>query len=113
MPVYKCPRCGRTVVLPEGTYYCKKCGPEAIMEAITKSSAEKLTKKIREVIYSGKSISDSTCIPFEKDVEFIAREFKISKREAENLIEKTLKEEEKKDYPKMFKFFNLLCYGWE
>ena len=34
MPVYKCPRCGRTVVLPEGTYYCKRCGPEAIMEKI-------------------------------------------------------------------------------
>jgi len=82
------------------------------MEAVTKASPEELTEKVLEVIYSGESISDSTCIPFEKAVELIAREFKISKKEAKNLIEKTLKEEEKKDYPKMFKFFDLLCYGW-
>ena len=27
MAVYKCPKCGRRVELPEGNYYCKVCGP--------------------------------------------------------------------------------------
>lgn len=31
VPVYKCPRCGRTVERPEGTYYCSVCGPSTIM----------------------------------------------------------------------------------
>ena len=31
MPVYKCPKCGRTVELPEGKYYCKVCGPATLM----------------------------------------------------------------------------------
>ena len=31
MPVYKCPKCGRTVELPEGKYYCKVCGPSTLM----------------------------------------------------------------------------------
>ena len=34
MPIYECPKCGRTVELPEGTYYCKECGPSAIMQKI-------------------------------------------------------------------------------
>jgi len=38
MPVYKCPRCGRTVVLPEGTYYCKVCGPNAKLTKVSKTS---------------------------------------------------------------------------
>ncbi|RLI43565.1 hypothetical protein DRO59_00690 [Candidatus Bathyarchaeota archaeon] len=39
MPVYKCPNCGRTVELPEGTYYCRECGPEFIMEKVSSSPA--------------------------------------------------------------------------
>ena len=35
MPVYECPKCGRTVELPEGKYYCKVCGPSAIMKQVT------------------------------------------------------------------------------
>jgi len=31
MPVYKCPKCGRTVEKPLGVYYCVKCGPQVIM----------------------------------------------------------------------------------
>jgi len=31
MPVYKCPVCGRMVTLERGRYYCKYCGPTAVM----------------------------------------------------------------------------------
>jgi DNA-directed RNA polymerase subunit RPC12/RpoP len=31
MPIYKCPKCGRVVELPEGSYYCKFCGPSVLM----------------------------------------------------------------------------------
>jgi len=31
MPIYECSKCGRQVELPEGTYYCKVCGPIAVM----------------------------------------------------------------------------------
>jgi len=31
MRVYRCPKCGREVELPEGDYYCKVCGPSAVM----------------------------------------------------------------------------------
>jgi GNAT superfamily N-acetyltransferase len=34
LPVYKCPKCGRQVELPEGTYYCKFCGPTAILTLV-------------------------------------------------------------------------------
>ena len=32
MRVYRCPKCGREVELPEGKYYCKVCGPSAVMD---------------------------------------------------------------------------------
>jgi len=31
IPIYKCPKCGRTVEKPLGRYYCRVCGPTAIM----------------------------------------------------------------------------------
>ena len=31
IPTYKCPKCGRTVEKPLGRYYCRVCGPSAIM----------------------------------------------------------------------------------
>jgi len=31
---YKCPKCGRVVKKPKGYYYCKVCGPSAIMVQI-------------------------------------------------------------------------------
>jgi uncharacterized Zn finger protein (UPF0148 family) len=34
MPVYKCPKCGRTVEKPEGEYYCSVCGPEVLMQKV-------------------------------------------------------------------------------
>ena len=55
MPVYKCPKCGRTVVMPEGTYYCKECGPSAIMMKIQSSSSESSSNpiniKIKRVLW--------------------------------------------------------------
>jgi hypothetical protein len=36
MPIYKCPKCGRQVELPEGKYYCKVCGPSAVMVKLPK-----------------------------------------------------------------------------
>jgi len=37
LPVYKCPKCGRQVELPEGKYYCKICGPAYAMETVRKT----------------------------------------------------------------------------
>ena len=34
MPIYRCPKCGRTVEKPEGTYYCKVCGRGVIMQKL-------------------------------------------------------------------------------
>ncbi|RLI46695.1 hypothetical protein DRO69_02600, partial [Candidatus Bathyarchaeota archaeon] len=34
MPLYRCPKCGRTVEKPEGAYYCKVCGRDAIMQKL-------------------------------------------------------------------------------
>jgi DNA-directed RNA polymerase subunit RPC12/RpoP len=35
MPVYKCPKCGRTVEkLTSGVYYCKVCGEDVVMEEV-------------------------------------------------------------------------------
>lgn len=31
MPIYKCPKCGRTVHMPKGNYYCRVCGPTSLM----------------------------------------------------------------------------------
>mgnify|MGYP001626409369 FL=1 len=39
MPIYQCPKCGRQVELPDGNYYCRVCGRNAIMvEVKTKLS---------------------------------------------------------------------------
>ena len=35
MVLYQCPKCGRAVDLPEGTYYCSVCGPDVIMRRVT------------------------------------------------------------------------------
>ena len=35
MPVYKCPRCGRIVKMDTGRYYCKVCGPHALMRKVS------------------------------------------------------------------------------
>jgi len=29
--LYKCPKCGRKVELPPGTYYCRVCGPTVLL----------------------------------------------------------------------------------
>jgi len=41
MPIYMCPKCGRQVELVEGKYYCKVCGPSAIMIELSTSSDKK------------------------------------------------------------------------
>ena len=46
MPLYICPKCGRTVELPEGTYYCKECGPSARMVEVVVSD------KIQKILVS-------------------------------------------------------------
>ena len=40
MPVYKCPKCGRTVEMPHGIYYCKVCGPSAILRSVPRVAPE-------------------------------------------------------------------------
>jgi len=40
MPIYRCPKCCRVVSLPEGTYYCRFCGPAFIMQPIQIKLAE-------------------------------------------------------------------------
>lgn len=34
MPLYRCPNCKRVVERPEGTYYCKDCGIDQVMEKL-------------------------------------------------------------------------------
>ena len=34
MPLYRCPKCGREVEKPPGTYYCKECGSSVIMQKV-------------------------------------------------------------------------------
>jgi uncharacterized Zn finger protein (UPF0148 family) len=47
MPVYECPKCGRRVTVPkEGTYYCKVCGPDVLMQRVF--TEEELRKSERE-----------------------------------------------------------------
>ena len=55
MPTYRCPKCGRTVEKPEGIYYCKECGPSAVMIKIqgvsSGSSGNSLNIKIKRVLW--------------------------------------------------------------
>ena len=46
MRVYRCPKCGREVELPEGDYYCKVCGPSAVMVRVVGDSFEGAFKSI-------------------------------------------------------------------
>jgi DNA-directed RNA polymerase subunit RPC12/RpoP len=47
MPIYKCPKCGRTVEKPEGEYYCSVCGPEVLMIPIESSGESSLKMGVR------------------------------------------------------------------
>jgi len=38
MPVYKCPKCGRVAELQESRYYCRVCGPSAVMVKLSHSN---------------------------------------------------------------------------
>jgi len=46
VPIYRCPKCGRTVEMPEGRYYCKVCGSSAIMVKLTQDNLFKETTDI-------------------------------------------------------------------
>jgi DNA-directed RNA polymerase subunit RPC12/RpoP len=50
MPIYACPKCGRTVEKPEGTYYCSKCGPEVLMVEKGSLSTQAVPKKVYVVL---------------------------------------------------------------
>jgi DNA-directed RNA polymerase subunit RPC12/RpoP len=49
-PIYECPRCGRQVELPTGTYYCKVCGPSSLMVRV-KMTDENVTVSFGDVLY--------------------------------------------------------------
>ena len=49
MPLYRCPKCGRKVELPEGTYYCKECGPEHTL-VLVKPEEEKAIEAVEELL---------------------------------------------------------------
>ncbi|RLI40289.1 hypothetical protein DRO59_09610, partial [Candidatus Bathyarchaeota archaeon] len=50
MPLYRCPKCGRTVELPEGEYYCKYCGSDAVMvkQPSFEEKVRELASKLKE-----------------------------------------------------------------
>jgi len=54
MPVYVCPICKRTVEKPESVYYCRVCGPEAIMVKVGKKllpiGEERRDEKLEEFL---------------------------------------------------------------
>ena len=45
MPIYRCPRCGRTVEKPYGTYYCMVCGPTATLQLVSKATIEEIGER--------------------------------------------------------------------
>jgi len=67
MPVYKCPRCGRTVVKPEGNYYCRVCGPDVLMERVSEGK-ERAEVSFEDVLYYEK-------LPDYRTVEEFFKEF--------------------------------------
>lgn len=113
MPVYKCPKCGRSVEKPEGTYYCSKCGPDVLMVK-QEDVVEKALEIAEDVIFElGDSISDSTCLPRKEVVKRIAKELKVSMAEAEEILKKVLKRElESGKDQYMFEFYDLICFGY-
>jgi DNA-directed RNA polymerase subunit RPC12/RpoP len=113
MPIYKCPKCGRSVEKPEGTYYCSKCGPDVLMVK-QEDVVEKALEIAEDVIWEqGDSISDSMCLPRKEVVKRIAKELKVSMAEAEEILKKILKRElESGKYEYMFEFYDLICFGY-
>jgi rubrerythrin len=55
MPVYKCPKCGRTVEKPEGEYYCSVCGPEVLMQRVSEGE-----ERVGELEYVKSSLMDAS-----------------------------------------------------
>ena len=53
MPIYKCPKCGRQVELPEGKYYCRVCGPTSLMVLEHSSSKYPTPKEVEERFVKG------------------------------------------------------------
>ena len=51
LPIYQCPKCGRRVELPEGTYYCKICGPEYILVPVEPEEEESIEELEKEILH--------------------------------------------------------------
>jgi len=91
MPLYRCPKCGRTVELPEGTYYCKECGPEYEMVPVSLLNEIEEAKKeqLRDVlIYLNDAVKDLVAfynknqdLDFVRKLSFELREFIRAKNE--------------------------------
>jgi hypothetical protein len=67
MPVYECPKCGRTVELPEGIYYCEVCGPSVrmlswmpyrIFFSWSKGAAEREAEAVRKMGYEARIVKE-------------------------------------------------------
>jgi len=80
MPLYRCPKCGRTAELPEGKYYCKVCGPSATMRQVTNKSAvlEEKVKHAVDVVWARDRII--------RAVADIQHEVGISDRDVEKIL---------------------------
>jgi DNA-directed RNA polymerase subunit RPC12/RpoP len=53
MPVYKCPKCGRTVEKPYGIYYCSVCGPSALMKVSVPKPSEVFPPSEKHKCFAG------------------------------------------------------------
>jgi DNA-directed RNA polymerase subunit RPC12/RpoP len=51
MPVYVCPKCGRSVEKPEGTYYCSVCGPDVLMVEKGSSSPQVISGSELNIVF--------------------------------------------------------------
>jgi len=84
MPVYKCPKCGRTVELPEGKYYCKVCGPSAVMVLDNRRPEYPTPEEVRERFIKGVTGSSYEGINWSE----VMREFDAVWAEAEKQLRK-------------------------
>jgi DNA-directed RNA polymerase subunit RPC12/RpoP len=84
VPVYKCPKCGRTVEKPFGTYYCKVCGPSAIMVLDSRRPKYPTPEEVRERFIKGVTGSSYEGINWSE----VMREFDAVWAEAEKQLRK-------------------------
>ena len=78
MPKYRCPSCGREVVMPEGRYYCKHCGADLVLvgneegvseiEEVKKEQFGEILKELNNVV-----LDLTTFYNKNQDLEFVRR----------------------------------------